>query len=208
LTSFTAKGTYTGFDSDFGEVAVDVYAKAPNLRATVVHMKAGDSATTYDGREAWASGADTLVPIPVMALLGEDLEGARLDAQLAFPAQIKQALTGWRSGFPELTIDGRSVDVIEGKTAGGSRVKLYFDKQTGLLVRQARYANTAVGTVRTHVIYSDYRPIPGLGVRVPFTWQVTWVDGQSTIKLTSVQPNAVIDAAKFGKPTPPLSTER
>jgi hypothetical protein len=208
LTSFTAKGTYTGFDSDFGEVAVDVYAKAPNLRATVVHMKAGDSAATYDGREAWASGADTLVPIPVMALLGEDLEGARLDAQLAFPAQIKQALTGWRSGFPELTIDGRSVDVIEGKTAGGSRVKLYFDKQTGLLVRQARYANTAVGTVRTHVIYSDYRPIPGLGVRVPFTWQVTWVDGQSTIKLTSVQPNAVIDAAKFGKPTPPLSTER
>jgi outer membrane lipoprotein-sorting protein len=115
-------------------------------------------------------------------------------------------LTGWRSGFPALTIDGRPVDVIEGKMASGPRVKLYFDKQTGLLVRQARYADTAVGTVRTHVIYSDYRTVPGVGVKLPFQWEVTWVDGQSTIKLASVQANAVIDAARFGKPTPPPPT--
>ena len=42
LTSFTAKGTYEGFDSDFAKVPVDVYAKAPNLRAMVVHMAGGD----------------------------------------------------------------------------------------------------------------------------------------------------------------------
>ena len=55
----------------------------------------------------------------------------------------------------------------------------------------------------THVTYSDYRVLPGVGVKIPFSWQVTWVDGQSTINLTSVQPNVPIDAAKFAKPTPP-----
>src|SRR6185436_20589284 len=56
LTSFTAKGTYEGFDSDFAQVPVDVYAKAPDMRATVAHMVAGDSTTTFDGREAWTAG--------------------------------------------------------------------------------------------------------------------------------------------------------
>jgi hypothetical protein len=200
LTSFIAKGTYEGFDSDFAKVPVDVYAKTPDLRATVVHMNAGDSTSTYDGREAWAAGPATLVPVPVVPLLGADLQGARLDAMLSFPRQIKQRLTDWRAGFPAITIDNRPVDVIEGKL-NGARVKFYFDKQTGLLVRQARYTETAVGTVTTHVIYSDYRPVAG--VKMPFHWEVTWVDGQAKINLTSVQPNAAIDASKFAKPAPP-----
>src|SRR2546430_1183705 len=47
LTSYTAKGTYEGFDSDFEKVPVDVYAKSPDLRAIVVHMKNGDVTSTY-----------------------------------------------------------------------------------------------------------------------------------------------------------------
>jgi outer membrane lipoprotein-sorting protein len=85
----------------------------------------------------------------------------------------------------------------------GTRVKLYFDKASGLLVRQTRYATTVVGTIPTHVIYSDYRVVPDVGVKIPFSWQLTWVDGQSTINVTSVQPNAAIDAARFAKPAPP-----
>lgn len=201
LTSFTGKGTYVGFDSDFGDVPVDVYAKAPDMRATVVHMKAGPATTTYDGREGWAAGPADLVPLPLVQLVGGGLQGAQLDAQLTFPGQIKQLLTNWRAGFPAVTIDGKALDVIDGKTTGGVRVRLYFDKQSGLLVRQVRNTDTAVGTITTHVIYSDYRPVAG--VKIPFEWQVTWVDGQSTIKLTSVQPNAAIEAARFATPAPP-----
>ena len=87
--------------------------------------------------------------------------------------------------------------------ADGARVKLYFDKASGLLVRQTRYSPTAVGTVAARVDYSDYRALPGLGVKIPFSWQVTWVDGRSTINLTAVQPNAPIAAANFAKPAPP-----
>ena len=141
--------------------------------------------------------------LPVIPLLGADLEGARLDARLSFPGQIKQLLTDWRAGFPAITVDDHPVQVVQGAMAGGTRVKLYFDRETGLLVRLTRYLPTAVGTVATHIIYSDYRAVAGVGIKVPFHWQVTWVDGQSTIELSSVQPNVPVDAARFAKPAPP-----
>jgi hypothetical protein len=202
LTSFAAKGTYEGFDSDFEKAPVDIYAKAPNLRAMVVHMTSGDATSAYDGRDGWLAFPRDLAPVPLMPLVGVDLIGARLDAQLTFPAPIKQLLTGWRADFPAVTIDDKPVFVIQG-TTDRVPVKLYFDKASGLLVRQTRYATTAVGTVPTHVTYSDYREVQGTGVKIPFTWQTTWVDGQYTVNLTSVQPNAAIDAARFATPPPP-----
>ena len=202
LTSYTAKGMYEGFDSDFTQVPVDVYAKAPDMRATVVHMVAGDNITTTDGREAWAAGPSDLTPVTLFSLVGDSLNGARLDAQLAFPGQIKQVLTNWRTGFPPLSIDDRPMDVIDGRTPGGTRVKLYFDKKTSFLERYVRYSRTAVGTVPITVVYSNYRDVPGLGVKIPYTWQVTWTNGRGTYNITSLQPNIAIDAARFGRPTP------
>ena len=203
FTSFTAKGTYEGFDSDFEKVPVEIYAKAPDLRATVVHMKGGDVTSTYDGHEAWVAEPAELAPVPLIQLVGANLGVARLDAQLSFPGQIKQLLTDWRVNFPAISIGDHPMQVVQGAMADGTRVKLYFDKASGLLVRQTRYSPTVVGTVAARVDYSDYRLLPGIGVNVPYNWQVTWVDGRSTINLTSVQPNVPIDAAKFFKPAPP-----
>ena len=202
LTSYIARGTYEGFDSDFEKVSVDIYARAPNMRATVIHMRAGESITTFNGNEGWQAGPVDLTPVPVMQLVAASLEGARLDAQLAFPGQIKQVLTDWRSGFPRLSIDGNPVDVIEGRTPGRVRVKLYFDQKTGLLVRSVRYSTTAVGTVPITVVYSNYRDVPGVGVKMPYTWEVIWTNGRGTFNITSVEPNAAIDAARFGRPAP------
>jgi hypothetical protein len=108
-------------------------------------------------------------------------------------------LTDWRDGYPETNIDGRDVQVIEG-TSGKSAVKLYFDKQSGLLVCQVRYAQTLVGLNPTQIDYTDYRDVAG--VRLPFKWQVTWTDGQSSFEIDQVQANAPIDARKFAKPAP------
>ena len=203
LTSFTARGTYEGFDSDFEKVPVDLYAKAPDQRAIMVHMKSGDVTTTYDGRDGWVAEPTDLAPVPLVQLVGSQLSGAHLNAQLAFPAQIKQALTNWRVNFPPVNIADKPVQVVQGSMPDGTRVKLYFDKASGLLVRQTLFSPTMVGTVAARVDYSDYRALPGVGMKVPYALQITWVDGRSTIKLESIQPNAAIDTAKFAKPAPP-----
>jgi hypothetical protein len=208
LTSYTAKGTYEGFDSDFEAVAVDIYARAPNQRATVIHMRGGDSSTIYNGQEAWAAAPQDLTPITVISLVGAALEGARLDAQLAFPGQTKQILTDLRNNFPQLRIDNRPVDVVEGKNPEGSSIKLYFDRETGFLVRSVRYSKTAVGTVPISVVYSDYREVPGTGVKLPYTFVLTWTNGRGTFKLSSIEPNVAIDAARFARPSPPAAPNK
>src|SRR3989441_12808735 len=105
LTSFTATGTYEGFDSDFAKVPVDVYAKAPNLRATVVHMAGGDATSTYDGREGWLAAPATLAPVPLMPLVGADLGGAGPAAQLFFPREVKELLANMHAAFSAGTTD-------------------------------------------------------------------------------------------------------
>jgi hypothetical protein len=198
LTSFAAQGTYEGFDTELEKVPIDVFAKAPGQRTTIVHTLRGDSTRTFDGRAGWIAGPGK--PVPLLTLTGKDLDGLKLDAELSFPTGIKQALARWRTGFPKAAIESREVQIIQGTGAGGSRVKLFFDKQSGLLVRVVRYTETAVGVVPTQTDYSDYREVAG--VKMPFRWTVTWTDGQSTTELSAVEPNVRIDAAKFAEPAP------
>jgi photosynthetic reaction center cytochrome c subunit len=202
LTSFIAQGTYEGYDTSDDKAPVEIYAKAPNQRTTIIHVLVGDSVTkdgtsVFDGRAGWINDEHTLVPM--LTLTGGNLDGARADAVLSFPGEIKKGFTDWLDGFPETIIDGRAVQVVQGNS-GKSAVKLYFDKQSGLLVRQVRYAQTLVGLNPTQIDYSDYRDVAG--VKLPFKWLVTWTDGQSTFEISQVQANVPIDARKFAKPAP------
>ena len=199
ITSVVGKGNYEGFDTEGDKFPVEVYAKAPNERTTIVHLRAGDNVRTYDGRNAWNTSAGTLLPVPVFSLTGGDLEGAKIDATLSFPGQIKQVLKDWRTGFPSASVDDKDVDVIQGASADGTPVKLYFDKKTSLLLRQVRYTDTALGLNPIQIDYSDYRDVSG--VKMPFTLITTWTDGRSTITFSELRANVAIDAAKFAKPT-------
>jgi photosynthetic reaction center cytochrome c subunit len=205
VTSFVAKGTYEGYDTYHMPVPVELYAKAgnqggaPHQRMMIAHTQNGDSTTTFDGRAGWVASPDK--PVRLLPLLpGAELDGARLDADLSFPGTLKQALTEWRVGFPVTTIDDHPVNVVQGRGAGGARIKLYFDVESGLLTRQVRYADTVIGMVPTQVDYADYRDVAG--VKMPFNIVITWTDGQSKILFKEIQPNVAIDAAKFAKPAP------
>src|SRR5260370_19260021 len=104
-------------------------------------MPPGDSPRPFAGRSGWIAGGDK--PVSLLTLTGKDLDGLKLDADLSFPAGIKQALGQWRTGFAKATIGGRDVQMIQGTGAGGSRVKLFFDKESGLLVGVLRHTQAA-----------------------------------------------------------------
>ena len=198
LTSFVAKGTV----HEVGEPdtnPVEIYAQSPARLSTIVRTMNGVTTTVCDGSAVWIAAPYEDEPVPLLPLSGGVLDGAKLDAQLNFPAQIKRLLTGWRVGYP-YSIGETETEVVQGLTAAGSPVKLYFDPQSGLLVRQVRYASTAVGALPTQVDYSDYREVAG--VKIPFRVMTTWADGRTLTELTEIQPNAPIDAAKFAQPAP------
>jgi len=195
LTSFSAKGTFVGFETEQTKVSMELLAKSPGLRNMVVHTRIGDSTRVFDGRSAWIAAPDR--PVGLLALTGGNLEGAKIEALVSFPAQLKQAFAAWRVG--STSIDDKDVTVLQGTNPRQPPVNFYFD-QTGLLVRVVRLVDTAVGRVPTQVEYSDYRAVAG--VKMPFKWTTTWTDGQATAELTEVQPNVSIDAAKFARPAP------
>ena len=195
LTSYVAKGTSTGYIS--GGLPAEFYAKAPDQRTTIVHTNDGDIVRAFDGR----NGAimTPLTAVKDYDFTGGELEGVRLDARMAFPGRIKEFLTNWRVALPT-TVDGRDVNVVQGSGANGLVATFYFDKETGLLNRMVRFANSAMGRVPTQTDYADYRPVAG--VMVPHRWTFSWLDGRDKVVLTDIQPNVAIDAAKFARPVP------
>jgi len=194
LTSFTAKGTYSGFDTDHKEIPVDIYARAPNQRTWIIHMPDGDSYRVFDGRNGWWAGPDG--PAPIETLTSGNLDRYRLEALVGFPNGIKQAFTGWKVG--RTAIDDRPVYIVQGTNPPLLPVNLYFDAKSGLLVRLVRWNATPVGPVPTEINYDDYRDVAG--VKMPFTWTVSQTYMQMTIKLSGIQPNAAVDAKVFARP--------
>ncbi len=107
LTSIDAKGISTGFGGFGGGGAAEIVAKFPDKRSTIIIFKEetsrGDQIRTYDGAAGWVR-----TPLNILGeyqLFGGDLDGARFDAQLSFPGQLKQVLTDLRTGEPTTIAD-------------------------------------------------------------------------------------------------------
>jgi len=199
ITSFVATGKSVGYRGFGGGGIVDVSAQAPDRRATHItfpeYPDRGVSVRTYDGHTGWI--ATPLAVVRKYELAGSERDGARLDAMLSFPTQIKQALTSLRVGPPS-TIGDRDVTVLQGNGPNGTLATLYFDDLSGLLVRMVRHGRSPIGRVPTQVDYSDYRDVGG--IRFPSRWTYAWLDGRDDYQFNDVKVNVPIDAATFGEP--------
>ena len=199
LGSYAATGTYQGWD-DQQPSPLHVYAQAPNRRLWQWHSIFGDRTMAYNGHDGWITASRFERPVPVEFLSGQELDGTRIEAELTFPTRITQMLTQLRVGLP-VSIGDRDAQVVQGRTAAGALVTLYFDMETGLLTRLMRYTDSPIGRIVTQYDYEDYRPVAG--VRIPFKWTRTWLDGRSVFQLTDVQPNVTIPADRFAPPPRP-----
>ena len=197
LTSFVAKGNYSGYGPEGFPRPLEIYAKGPNQKTVrVVDPTSGDNISTFNGTAGWVSAP--FKPIDVLELHGAELDSARADVELLFPANIKTMLMGMRTSND--FIDDRTVLVVQGQK-GMAIVTLYFDEETGLLKRSVRSTPSPVGRLPVRIDYSDYRDVNGL--KMPFKWTMKWLDGRSNFEIDSYQANVAIDAARFNKPAPP-----
>lgn len=191
------KGTLTVGAKHF---PVEVLAKAPAKRVTTVHFPGGDSITGINGEEGWLStpgrGVHDMGP--------PELDGARLDAVIFFPTAIKQLFKELRVQQQE-QIDGHLAYLVLGIRDNWPPVQLYFDQQSGLLVRMLRYVQTPLGRNPAQIDYADYREEGG--VKTPLRWTVARPNARFTIQIEQTQSAAPIADDKFAKPViaPPSS---
>jgi len=173
ITSRVQKGTLTAFGGQ--HFAVDVYSKAPDKRVSIMHLQGGDSVTGFDGRQGWLS-----VPGRVHTMSAAENDAARIDADLYFPAHLKALYQKFSVDSGE-KIDGHDTYLVTGRTEGQPPLRLYLDKESGLLLRLVRYAETPLGRNPTQIDYADYRDANG--VKVPFRWTLARPGNRFTIQV-------------------------
>jgi outer membrane lipoprotein-sorting protein len=194
VTSRVEKGSLTGFRDQ--TAAIEIFAKAPDKRISVVHMKEGESVTAYDGKVGWLS-----VPGRVHLMNGAESAGARLDADMEFATHVKTFYPKWTT-MPGEKIDGRETWLVVGKE-GSPPLKLYFDQKSNLLLRMVRYTDSPLGYNPTQIDYADYRDAGG--VKIPYRWTISRPGNIFTVQVEQMQQNVPVDDAKFVPPPPPAA---
>jgi hypothetical protein len=199
VKSFIATGHSEGYAGLGGNAAFQIFAQAPNRRGMWInfpeHPERGISAWTYDGNAGWISQPRAYMN--KFELDGNDLAGAKLDSVLAFPGEIKNALSNWRVG-PEDDLHERTVYILQGSAPGGLLATFYFDKQTHLLLRYVRQTPSPIGRISIQQDFEDYRDVNG--VKFPFKYSFLWLDGRFTAIINDVKLNVPVDASRFAKP--------
>jgi hypothetical protein len=198
VTSRVQKGSMAGPGGRTSPV--EVYSKAPNKRASYVSMGQGTSITAFDGTIGWLGNTGR----PPREMSPAEAVGARMDADLRFAANVRTMFKTFDVA-PAEKIGTHDVVLVSARNEGQPPVRLYFDTQTGLLVRTMRYIETPLGRNPMQIDYDDYRDADG--VKIPYKWTVARPQGRFTIQVAEVQNNVPVDDSKFAKPTAPPAAE-
>ena len=175
---------------------IDIYSKEPDKRISLTHTQNGDNITAFDGHQGWLG-----VPgRPVREMHGGDLDGAAIDADLHLAAHLKEMFSDVRTEGTD-KVGSHEAYLVVGQREGKPPIRLFFDTQSGLLVRMERFGETALGRLPTQIDYADYRDVSG--VKIPYQWTLARPGGRFTIKLSDAKDNVPVDDAKFVKPAPP-----
>ena len=186
----------TGTMTAFGHaMPIEIYAKAPDERASVMKFPRGQGVSVYNGHEGWAA----VMPRPPHQMQGSELDEARLQADFYFPLDITKDFNTLRER-PPIKVDGQEAYRVLGMRPGKPPVELFFDEQSGLLVRTVYLTQTALGLLPEQTDYADYREVNG--VKVPFRRTVARPGEQSTLQVTAIRQNVPISSAKFAIPAP------
>ncbi len=190
VSSRVMKGTITFGDKN---LPIEIYSKDPEKRVSFTHMSNGDSITAFNGHEGWLGFPKG----PVHEMHGPDIDAAAMDADLQFPVHLKSMFSEAKVEGME-KIDGHDAYLVVGSREGKTALRLYFDEQSGLLVRLIRFGETPLGRLPTQIDYADYRESGE--VKIPFRWTLARPSGVFTIQVTDVKQNVPVDDAKFARP--------
>jgi zinc protease len=172
---------------------LELTEKAPNLTLAVVSIGGAAFRQAFDGKVGWSDDPQN----GLRELSGDELEETRRDADFAHPVNLHSLYKTFTVTGAE-KIDDASVYVVEATPEVGGMEKMYFDAQTGLLVRTISQRHTPDGVSSIQIDLSDYRDVDG--VKLPFSVHQAAGETAFTMKFEEVHHNVDVDNAQFAKP--------
>jgi hypothetical protein len=194
VSSLTARGEVVQRRParDFPSVPLEISAKAPGMQLIVSGSGEHLVRLAYNGKTGWTAEGDD-----ARDLRQAELEGKRLEDAFNIATQLKEILVNPKMDHPQV-VNGREVYVVSAQTQALPLVKLYFDKDSGMLVRLTYYTDTIFGPYPTQIEYRDFRTVNGR--KIPATWVILDARNREyTYLMQDIQAASVADGV-FAKP--------
>lgn len=173
--------------------SIEIYQTTANKLLIVRNNPRGMTSEAFDGIKGWAKDDRGS-----RKLEGRELADTVRDADLLRYVNLRATYPQMRVLSSE-QIAGREAYAVGATSREDSREKLYFDAQTGLLVRKYVAFKTAFGTIPEVTDFDDYRAVSG--VKMPFTIAWSRPPFGSVKKFTEIKLNVLVDESKFDRPS-------
>jgi hypothetical protein len=192
LSTLTAKATVS--TSQGQTLQAEIVQKAPDKRLSIITLPNGQVREQgFNGATGWAKN-----PRGVNQAEGPGLTSMKIDARFDHDLMPVAGFANARVAGTDV-VDGHECYVIFGQYADkefGER--LYFDRQSGLLLRRVSMQRTLLGPLVDSTEYSDYKEVQG--VRVAFTTKHSTPEAAITAKMDTVEFNQSVPDSKFAPP--------
>ena len=193
LNSRVSKGTIEIPAMNNLSGTVEIHEKAPNSMLAVINLGGAAFEQGFDGKIAWSDNPQS----GLRELSGGELDDARHEANFYHALDL-------RKNYTKLTVSGiervneHDTYAVEATRAEGAPDKMYFDMQTGLLVRSVNQRYTPDGVTEFTADVDDYTEVDG--VKLPFTVRQTGASATFVIHFTEVRHNLQLTDSQFAMP--------
>ena len=181
--------------------AMQIYRMSPNKLMMIMTTPGQTITQAFNGTTGWRKFNDR-----ISQMSAADMMGARRDANFLKDIELKAQYAKLVTVGKE-RIEGRETYVLEGtltddspqkKVFGIETEKLYFDMQTGLLIRRAMFYRTPLGQLPEVTDYEDYRKVKG--IMMPFTVRLTRPPFVYLQKFNKIELNTSLPDKQFDMP--------
>ncbi|HJP90581.1 MAG TPA: c-type cytochrome [Pyrinomonadaceae bacterium] len=170
----------------------EVYMKAPDKAVFVTTTGAEITSQGFTGAIGWLKNNRVR-----RQLSGPTLNQLRFNSEFNPEIRLKELFAEMRVTGKEKVGD-REVYVVEAKPIYSDPRKLYFDTETGLLIRTLIEETCPLGSTLDQMEFSDYRNVNG--VKLPFLIRRTSLWENSVMRIIEVKHNVSISDVKFDMP--------
>lgn len=192
-TSRVSKGTIEIPEANISG-SIQISEKAPDKSLAVIELGAmGLVREGADGSVAWQEDPQSGLRDKTGNELADARRGAVFNAELKMKTLYRTLeVTG------KETLASRPVYAVLATPAEGTATRLYFDVESGLMLRQSGTRDTAQGMIDIDVFLEDYREVDG--IKIPFTIRQVTSMFSMVIRVSEIKHNVALDDAIFKRP--------
>jgi len=179
-----------------GTAPAEFDRKIPGKQLVSIEFYPGKPANVvgFDGTIGWLG-------VPAREDTGDELALLKQLAEFPPASRFREEHTKLQVDAVE-KIDGHDAYRVVGTRPDGSAIdRVYFDAQSGLLLRSYTTMQSVLGAFPEETNYDDYRDVSG--VKIPYTIRLLSPEGNRTYKWSQVEANVPVEDSSFTKPLPP-----